>query len=126
MVLLSMFSIYFVFTSCFCVFIVSAGSDISQNAEVDLSCSGLTELDLGADEVFIVSSAPSPSRLPFSPHTVRPSFMPVQLSVLSPSQDITCSKAKHSGALKSFMLAAWLYGVSQSATLVQTDISPSI
>ncbi|XP_030274284.1 uncharacterized protein LOC115582447 isoform X2 [Sparus aurata] len=48
---------------------VSAGGDISQNAEVDLSCSGLTELDLGADEVFIVSSAPSPSRLPFSPHT---------------------------------------------------------
>nr|XP_029132693.1 uncharacterized protein LOC109982054 isoform X2 [Labrus bergylta] len=48
---------------------VSAGRDISLNEEVDLSCSGLTELDLGADEVFIVSSAPSPSRLPFSPHT---------------------------------------------------------
>ncbi|XP_059192215.1 uncharacterized protein si:dkey-112e17.1 isoform X2 [Centropristis striata] len=48
---------------------VSAGGDISQSAEVDLSCSGLTELDLGADEVFIVSSAPSPYRLPFSPHT---------------------------------------------------------
>ncbi|XP_031704990.1 uncharacterized protein LOC116384459 isoform X2 [Anarrhichthys ocellatus] len=47
----------------------SAGGDISQSAEVDLSCSGLTELDLGADEVFIVSSATSPSRLPFSPHT---------------------------------------------------------
>ncbi|XP_044221006.1 uncharacterized protein si:dkey-112e17.1 isoform X2 [Thunnus albacares] len=48
---------------------VSAGGDISQDAEVDLSSSGLTELDLGADEVFIVSSAPSPNRLPFSPHT---------------------------------------------------------
>ncbi|XP_078106150.1 uncharacterized protein LOC144517837 isoform X2 [Sander vitreus] len=48
---------------------VSAGGDVSQSAEVDLSCSGLTELDLGADEVFIVSSAPSSSRLPFSPHT---------------------------------------------------------
>ncbi|XP_034548599.1 uncharacterized protein si:dkey-112e17.1 isoform X1 [Notolabrus celidotus] len=48
---------------------VSAGGDICPNEEVDLSCSGLTELDLGADEVFIVSSAPSPSRLPFSPHT---------------------------------------------------------
>ncbi|XP_068560380.1 serine-rich adhesin for platelets isoform X2 [Cebidichthys violaceus] len=47
----------------------SAGGDISQSAEVDLSCSGLTELDLGADEVFIVSSATSPNRLPFSPHT---------------------------------------------------------
>ncbi|XP_041644193.1 uncharacterized protein si:dkey-112e17.1 [Cheilinus undulatus] len=50
---------------------VSAGGDISQNEEVDLSCSGLTELDLGADEVFIVSSAPSSNRLPFSPHTQR-------------------------------------------------------
>ncbi|KAM3611777.1 uncharacterized protein V6R79_024102 [Siganus canaliculatus] len=54
---------------------VSVGGDISQNAEVDLSCSGLTELDLGADEVFIVSSAPSPSRLPFSPHTQRERFL---------------------------------------------------
>ncbi|KAK5871660.1 hypothetical protein PBY51_004525 [Eleginops maclovinus] len=54
---------------------VSAGGDVSQCAEVDLSCSGLTELDLGADEVFIVSSAPSPSRLPFSPHTQRERFL---------------------------------------------------
>ncbi|KAG7241370.1 hypothetical protein INR49_025570 [Caranx melampygus] len=46
-----------------------------ENAEVDLSCSGLTELDLGADEVFIVSSAPSPNRLPFSPHTQRERFL---------------------------------------------------
>uniref|UniRef100_UPI0037E8CF09 uncharacterized protein n=1 Tax=Semicossyphus pulcher TaxID=241346 RepID=UPI0037E8CF09 len=53
---------------------VSAGGDISLNEEVDLSCSGLTELDLGADEVFIVSSAPSPSR-PFSPHTQRERFL---------------------------------------------------
>lgn len=69
---------------CFCVvfFVVSVGSDVSQNAEVDLSCSGLTELDLGADEVFIVSSAPSPSRLPFPPHTVS-----VQLYVLSCCKD---------------------------------------
>ncbi|XP_067377729.1 uncharacterized protein si:dkey-112e17.1 isoform X2 [Channa argus] len=48
---------------------VCASVNISQNAEVDLSCSGLTELDLGADEVFIASSAPSPSNLHFSPHT---------------------------------------------------------
>lgn len=54
-----------------CVSAVSAGRDGSQKAEVDLSCSGLTELDLGADDVFMASSAPSPSRLPFSPHTVR-------------------------------------------------------
>lgn len=49
-----------------------AGGDVSQDAEVDLSSSGLTELDLGADEVFLVSSPSSPSRLPFCPHTVRP------------------------------------------------------
>ncbi|XP_076587873.1 uncharacterized protein LOC143321427 isoform X3 [Chaetodon auriga] len=54
---------------------VSAAGDFSQNAEVDLSCSGLTELDLGADEVFIVSSAPSPGRLPFSPHMQRERFL---------------------------------------------------
>ncbi|CAJ1068167.1 uncharacterized protein si:dkey-112e17.1 isoform X2 [Xyrichtys novacula] len=54
---------------------VSAGGDTSPSEEVDLSCSGLTELDLGADEVFIVSSAPSPSRLPFSPHTQRERFL---------------------------------------------------
>ncbi|XP_038558694.1 uncharacterized protein si:dkey-112e17.1 [Micropterus salmoides] len=54
---------------------VGAGGDISQNAEVDLSCSGLTELDLGADEVFIVSPAASPSRLVFSPHTQRERFL---------------------------------------------------
>ncbi|KAK1893039.1 CUB and sushi domain containing protein 2 [Dissostichus eleginoides] len=54
---------------------VSAGGDMSQSVEVDLSCSGLTELDLGADEVFIVSSAPSSSRLPFSPHTQRERFL---------------------------------------------------
>lgn len=48
-----------------------AGGDTSQSAEVDFSC-GLTELDLGADEVFI-STSPTPStvahRLPLSPHT---------------------------------------------------------
>ncbi|XP_069034489.1 uncharacterized protein [Embiotoca jacksoni] len=54
---------------------VSVGGDVSQNAEVDLSCSGLTELDLGADEVFVVSSAPSPSGLPFPPHTQRERFL---------------------------------------------------
>ncbi|XP_021178012.2 uncharacterized protein si:dkey-112e17.1 isoform X2 [Fundulus heteroclitus] len=47
---------------------VTSDGDVSQNAEMDLSCSGLTELDLGADEVFIVSSAGSPGRLPFYPH----------------------------------------------------------
>nr|XP_015827481.2 uncharacterized protein si:dkey-112e17.1 [Nothobranchius furzeri] len=47
---------------------VAADGNISQIAEMDLSCSGLTELDLGADEVFMASSVASPNRLPFSRH----------------------------------------------------------
>ncbi|PWA18517.1 hypothetical protein CCH79_00009847 [Gambusia affinis] len=47
---------------------VAAEGDAPQTADVELSCSGLTELDLGADEVFIVSPAACPSRLPFYPH----------------------------------------------------------
>lgn len=62
--------------------VVSASVDISQNTEEDLSYSGLTELDIGADEVFIVSSVPSPGRLPFSPHTVRLTFMPINQNIL--------------------------------------------
>lgn len=45
---------------------------MSEHAEVDLLSNGLTELDLGTDEVFIISSVPGPSsRMPFSAHTVR-------------------------------------------------------
>ncbi|XP_047236117.1 uncharacterized protein si:dkey-112e17.1 isoform X3 [Girardinichthys multiradiatus] len=54
---------------------VADDGDGSQNAEVDLSCSGLTELDIDADEVFIVSSAGSPGRLPFYPHAQRERFL---------------------------------------------------
>lgn len=55
---------------------VTAGGDVSLSTEVDLS-SGLTELDLGADEVFITSPAPSAitSRLPLSSHTQRERFL---------------------------------------------------
>ncbi|KAM7391723.1 hypothetical protein PAMP_022386 [Pampus punctatissimus] len=66
---------------------ISAVGDISQDAEVDLSSSGLTELDLGADEVFIVASAPSPSRLPFSPHTQRERFLRHSDTGPSPASD---------------------------------------
>ncbi|KAM8866754.1 uncharacterized protein ACB058_007529 [Synchiropus picturatus] len=47
---------------------VAAGESVQ---DADLSTSRLTELDLGADEVFIISSPSSPCRLPFSPHTQR-------------------------------------------------------
>lgn len=63
----------------FCFSVVTADGDGSQNVEADLSCSGLTELDLGADEVFIASSAGSPNRLPFYPQAVRTSLMQLHL-----------------------------------------------
>lgn len=66
---------FLLFHFVFCVSIVTADCDISDQAEEELSCSGLTELDLGTDEVFIVSSGPSPSRLPVSLHTVRPDYI---------------------------------------------------
>ncbi|XP_055743313.1 uncharacterized protein LOC129826517 [Salvelinus fontinalis] len=55
---------------------VSVGGDMSEHAGVDFSSNGLTELDLGTDEVFIISSVPSPSsRLLFSAHTQRERFL---------------------------------------------------
>ncbi|XP_043967446.1 uncharacterized protein si:dkey-112e17.1 [Gambusia affinis] len=54
---------------------VAAEGDAPRTADVELSCSGLTELDLGADEVFIVSPAACPSRLPFYPHAQRERFL---------------------------------------------------
>ncbi|XP_036382127.1 uncharacterized protein si:dkey-112e17.1 [Megalops cyprinoides] len=54
---------------------VSGGADISHNAELELSPNGLTELDLGTDEVFVISSGPSPSGLPFCPRTQRERFL---------------------------------------------------
>ncbi|XP_064209786.1 uncharacterized protein si:dkey-112e17.1 [Anguilla rostrata] len=55
---------------------ISAGADISQNSELELSPDGLTELDLGTDEVFVISSGPSTStRLPSCPYTHRERFL---------------------------------------------------
>lgn len=47
----------------------AVAADVSQNAEVDASCSGLTELDLGADEVFVVSASPTTGAAPFPQYT---------------------------------------------------------
>ncbi|XP_077565193.1 uncharacterized protein LOC144180911 [Stigmatopora nigra] len=41
----------------------------TQNTEMDLSSNGLAELDFGPDEVFIISSAPSPKRPTTSTYT---------------------------------------------------------
>ncbi|XP_029018392.1 uncharacterized protein si:dkey-112e17.1 [Betta splendens] len=64
-----------------------ASVNTSQNTDVDLSCGGLTELDLGADEVFMASSAPSPGRLPVSPHTQRERFLRHSDTGPSPAAD---------------------------------------
>ncbi|KAJ8415384.1 hypothetical protein AAFF_G00423640 [Aldrovandia affinis] len=53
----------------------STGPDISQSSELELSPNGLTELDLGTDEVFVISSGPSPGGLSFCPHTQRERFL---------------------------------------------------
>ncbi|KAL7836973.1 hypothetical protein AOLI_G00282570 [Acnodon oligacanthus] len=51
-----------------------SGCHVSQNAE--LQCSdGLTELELGTDEVFVISSGPNTAGHPFSPHTQRERFL---------------------------------------------------
>ncbi|XP_018618044.1 uncharacterized protein LOC108940384 [Scleropages formosus] len=47
----------------------SGGADPSHNAELELSPGGLTELDLGTDEVFVIPSGPAPSGPPLCPHT---------------------------------------------------------
>ncbi|XP_031426248.1 uncharacterized protein si:dkey-112e17.1 [Clupea harengus] len=47
----------------------TAGGEVSTNPELDISSGGLTELELGTDEVFVISSGPIPSRLPFCLHT---------------------------------------------------------
>ncbi|XP_015221320.1 uncharacterized protein [Lepisosteus oculatus] len=45
----------------------SGGADTSHNAELELSSNGLIELELGADEVFVIASGPAPTALHFSP-----------------------------------------------------------
>lgn len=66
---------------------VSIGGDTSQSAEVDLS-SGLTELDLGADEVFISSSPASSTNTDRqSQHTQQQRFLRLSDTGPGPSGD---------------------------------------
>ncbi|XP_023668091.2 uncharacterized protein [Paramormyrops kingsleyae] len=48
---------------------VTGGPDISHNPELELSSDGLMELDLGADEVFMIGTGPPLSGPPLCPHT---------------------------------------------------------
>lgn len=49
---------------------VNGACDVSEKAALEQFSSGLTELELGTDEVFVIASAPNSAQLPFSPHTV--------------------------------------------------------
>ncbi|KTG33037.1 hypothetical protein cypCar_00009782, partial [Cyprinus carpio] len=52
---------------------VKGACDMSEKAALEQFSSGLTELELGTDEVFVIASAPISAHLPFSPHTGLPS-----------------------------------------------------
>ncbi|KAG1958090.1 uncharacterized protein si:dkey-112e17.1 [Pimephales promelas] len=49
--------------------------DVSEKSDLQLFSSGLAELELGTDEVFVIASAPTSAQLPFSPHTQRERFL---------------------------------------------------
>ncbi|XP_059407259.1 uncharacterized protein LOC132141604 [Carassius carassius] len=54
---------------------VKGECDMSEKAALEQFSSGLTELELGTDEVFVIASAPISAHLPFSPHTQRERFL---------------------------------------------------
>ncbi|XP_052411411.1 uncharacterized protein LOC127957081 [Carassius gibelio] len=54
---------------------VKGACDMSEKAALEQFSSGLTELELGTDEVFVIASAPISAHLPFSPHTQRERFL---------------------------------------------------
>ncbi|XP_054906667.1 uncharacterized protein si:dkey-112e17.1 isoform X2 [Poeciliopsis prolifica] len=75
----------------------AAEGDVPQTADVELYCSGLTELDLGADEVFIASPAACPSRLLFYPHA-RERFLRHSDTGPGPSRDWPSADTSPAGA----------------------------
>ncbi|XP_041957979.1 uncharacterized protein si:dkey-112e17.1 isoform X1 [Alosa sapidissima] len=89
----------------------TAGVESATNPEQDTSSGGLSELELGTDEVFVISSGPSPSRLPFCPHT-RERFLrhsdtgPSQVSDW-PSPEPTAAPAGTAGSSSSSRPRAW-------------------
>ncbi|XP_042579494.1 uncharacterized protein LOC122137413 [Cyprinus carpio] len=54
---------------------VKGACDTSEKAALEQFSSGLTELELGTDEVFVIATAPISAHLPFSPHTQRERFL---------------------------------------------------
>ncbi|XP_062399047.1 uncharacterized protein si:dkey-112e17.1 [Sardina pilchardus] len=89
----------------------TSGIEAATNPEQDISSGGLTELELGTDEVFVISSGPSPSRLPFCPQT-RERFLrhsdtgPSQVSDW-PSPEPAAAPAGTTGSSNSSRPRAW-------------------
>lgn len=54
---------------------VNAACDASEKTALEMFSSGLTELELGTDEVFVNISTPASAKLPFSAHTQRDRFL---------------------------------------------------
>ncbi|KAI4879114.1 hypothetical protein NFI96_025210, partial [Prochilodus magdalenae] len=94
---------------------VSGGCDVSQNAE--LQCSdGLTELELGTDEVFVISPGPNSAGPAFSPHTQHERFLrhsdtgpcrPSDWPTPDSSALSTVSRGGHVGSAVSARPRAW-------------------
>ncbi|XP_051958828.1 uncharacterized protein LOC127626804 isoform X2 [Xyrauchen texanus] len=54
---------------------INGACDVSEKAALEMFSSGLTEVELGTDEVFVIASTPTSVNLPFSPHTQRERFL---------------------------------------------------
>ncbi|XP_073697171.1 uncharacterized protein [Garra rufa] len=94
---------------------VNGACDVSEKAALEQFSSGLTELELGTDEVFVIASAPNSAQLPFSPHTQRERFL--RHSDTGPSRAFdwptpdqalpTVSKSSPAGSTNSTRPRAW-------------------
>ncbi|XP_051524822.1 uncharacterized protein LOC127424087 [Myxocyprinus asiaticus] len=54
---------------------INGACDVSEKAALEMFSSGLTEVELGTDEVFVIASTPASVKLHFSPHTQRERFL---------------------------------------------------
>ncbi|XP_016409448.1 uncharacterized protein LOC107741260 [Sinocyclocheilus rhinocerous] len=94
---------------------VNGVCDVSEKAALEQFSSGLTELELGTDEVFVIASAPNSAQLPFSPHTQRDRFL--RHSDTGPSRPFdwptpdqalpSVTKSSHAGSTHSARPRAW-------------------
>ncbi|XP_056313447.1 uncharacterized protein LOC130228953 [Danio aesculapii] len=94
---------------------VKAACEVSDKAALELFSSGLTELELGTDEVFVIASAPTSAQLPFSPHIQRDRFLrhsdtgpshPFDWSTPNPALP-SATKSSFTGSTNSARPRAW-------------------